>query len=405
MSQPEKIQPYDQASRQGESLLPPGSWLGLLGGGQLGRMFCMAAQSMGYKVCVLDPAQDGPSAAVADRHIQADFIDPVALQQLADLCTACTTEFENVPSQALDFLSKHCIVAPRANAVSIAQDRSAEKEFAVSCGLDCAPYCAIASVDDVDSLDTKLLPGILKVSRLGYDGKGQARVGSVQEVREAFERFDSVPCVLEKKLSLATELSVVVARGRDGEVVSYPVSENVHINGILATSTVPAQVNSALAQKATEATVKMAQALDYAGILCVEFFVLDDGRLIVNEMAPRPHNSGHYSIDACHTSQFEQQARVLAGWPLGSVEQLLPAVMLNLLGDCWFTGHSGNAVNQECAIEPPWLKVVSHPMAKLHLYGKRDPRPARKMGHVTVLADSTKQAHQVIRQIRLDLGI
>jgi 5-(carboxyamino)imidazole ribonucleotide synthase len=379
--------------------LAPGSWLGLLGGGQLGRMFCMAAQSIGFRVCVLDPAADGPAPSVADRHIQADYLDENSLKELGGLCAACTTEFENVPARALEFLSEYCIVAPGADAVSVAQDRNAEKQFASQCGLQCAPYAAISVESDLDGVSDELFPGILKVSRLGYDGKGQAHVDNREQAVSAFRTFGGVACVLEKKLPLKKEVSVVVARGFDGETIAYPVAENIHRNGILATSSVPARIDPALALKATESTIAMADALKYVGVLCVEYFVVGDDELIVNEMAPRPHNSGHYTIDACLTSQFEQQARVLAGWPLGGVQQHEPAVMVNLLGDAWFHGGSDQRA------EPDWTKVVRHSRAKLHLYGKHEARPGRKMGHVTVLGDSLEHASGIVDRIEQDLGI
>ncbi len=360
------------------SPLIPGDWLGLLGGGQLGRMFCMAAQSMGLKVCVLDPAADGPSADIADRHIQAAFDDANALNQLADLCAACTTEFENVPASSLELLSKRIPVAPGASAVSIAQDRKLEKEFVQRCGLQCAPFASIQCTADCQTADDDLFPAILKVARLGYDGKGQAVVNDKTQAASAFEEFGAVPCVLEKKLDLASEVSVIVARGYDGETVTFPVAQNIHRNGILAVSTVPAQVDDSIAEQARTATVRLADEMQYVGVLCVEFFVLTSGELVVNEMAPRPHNSGHYSIDACVSSQFEQQARVLAGWPLGGTAQLTPSVMINLLGDLWFT-------RSETALEPDWKQVLGNSQAKLHLYGKRVARAGRKMGHVTVL--------------------
>jgi len=352
--------------------LKPGDWLGLLGGGQLGRMFCMAAQSMGLKVCVLDPAADGPSADIADKHIQAAFDDANALKQLADLCAAC--------------------VAPGAHAVSIAQDRKVEKEFIQSCNLQCAPFASVLTVNDCGSLSDDLFPGILKVARLGYDGKGQAVVSNKEQAASAFEQFGSVACVLEKKLDLAREVSVIVARGFAGDTVAFPVAENIHRDGILAVSTVPAQVADKVAEQARQATIRLADQMQYVGVLCVEFFVLTNGELVVNEMAPRPHNSGHYSIDACDSSQFEQQARVLAGWPLGSVEQNTPSVMINLLGDLWFTGSPSS-------VEPNWDKVLMHPRAKLHLYGKREARVGRKMGHVTVLASDITAARTLADSI------
>ncbi len=381
--------------------LAPGTWLGLLGGGQLGRMFCMAAQSIGFRVCVLDPAADGPAASVADRHIQADYLDEPALAELAQLCAACTTEFENVPAAALEFLASRCIVSPAAATVAVAQDRIAEKTFIESCGLECAPWAAIRSAADLESPDPALLPGILKVARLGYDGKGQARVDSALAAREAFDRLGKLPCVLESRLNLRTELSVVVARSFTGETAVYPVAQNTHRDGILAISSVPARIDPGLALRATSASVRIAHSLEYVGVLCVEFFVIDDDQLLVNELAPRPHNSGHYSIDACITSQFEQQARVLAGWPLGGVLQHEPAIMLNILGDSWFAGQYGKS---DEAREPDWSRIVQHPRAKLHLYGKREPRLGRKMGHVTILDDSLERAQSVLERIERDLA-
>ena len=314
------------------------------------------------------------------------------MTQLADLCAACTTEFENVPARSLQLLSEKIAVAPGAHAVSIAQDRKVEKEFVLSCDLQCAPFASVLGVSDCQTLAPDLFPGILKVARLGYDGKGQAVVSNKQEAAVAFEKFGSVACVLEKKLDLAAEVSVIVARGFNGDTVAFPVTENIHRNGILAVSTVPAQVDANVAEQARKATIRLADKMQYVGVLCVEFFILTDGRLVVNEMAPRPHNSGHYSIDACDSSQFEQQARVLAGWPLGSVMQNAPSVMINLLGDLWFTGS-------ESAVEPDWNNVLNHPRAKLHLYGKREARAGRKMGHVTVLSDTVQEARTLADSI------
>jgi 5-(carboxyamino)imidazole ribonucleotide synthase len=362
-------------------------------------MFCMAAQSLGYRVCVLDPGADSPAGSVADRHLRADYLDEAALDELAARCRAATTEFENVPARALERLARDVVVAPRAAAVAIAQDRIDEKEFVRRAGIDVAPYVPVRAESDLSGADPSLFPGILKAARLGYDGKGQARVADAAQALDAFRAFGGVPCVLEKRLALALEVSCVVARGFDGRAVAWPVAENEHRGGILAVSTVPARVDAALAARATDATLAIAAALDYVGVLCVEFFVLEDGRLVVNEMAPRPHNSGHYTIDACVTSQFEQQARVLAGLPLGSARQHSPAVMLNLLGDAWFRDGRG-------PIEPDWsAHVLRHPQAKLHLYGKSDARPGRKMGHVTVLGDTPRACLDVAAEIERDLGI
>ena len=361
-------------------MIPPGAWLGLLGGGQLGRMFTMAAQSMGYRVVVLDPGSQSPAGSVADDHIAADYLDPGALQELASRCAAATTEFENVPAAALRFLARHCIVSPSADSVAVAQDRIAEKEFLAAAGIEVAPYCALQREQDVDENLIPLLPGILKRSRLGYDGKGQAPVTSLDEVRTAFVKLGAQPCVLEHLVPLELELSVVVARGFDGSVVTWPVAENQHAHGILDITVVPARISKALAERARAVAMTVAASLNYNGVLCVEFFVLRDGRMLVNEIAPRPHNSGHYTIDACITSQFEQQARVLCGVPLGATDLHCPAAMVNLLGELWAGG------------EPRWEHVLRHASAKLHLYGKAEARPGRKMGHFTVLASSGEAA-------------
>ncbi len=369
-------------------MIAPGAWLGLLGGGQLGRMFTMAAQSMGYKVVVLDPGSHSPAGSVADDHIAADYLDPGALQELASRCAAATTEFENVPAAALRFLARHCVVSPSADSVAVAQDRIAEKEFLAAAGIEVAPHRAVHREQDLDESLAQLLPGILKRSRLGYDGKGQARVTTLEEARAAFVKLGAQPCVLERLLPLELELSVIVARGFDGSVVSWAVAENQHAHGILDVSLVPARISKALAEQARDAAVTIASHLRYNGVLCVEFFVLRDGRMLANEIAPRPHNSGHYTIDACVTSQFEQQARVLCGVPLGATDLHCPAAMVNLLGELWAGG------------EPRWEHVLRHPGAKLHLYGKAEARPGRKMGHFTVLAETAETALAVALQAK-----
>ena len=387
-----------------QPIIQPGGWLGLLGGGQLGRMFTMAAQSMGYRVAVLDPGEHSPAGSVADCHIRADYLDVEGLRRLAELCHGVTTEFENVPAKALEYLAAHCRVSPGADAVAIAQDRIREKQFVRSCGVDTAPFVPVLAAADVDAAPADLFPGILKVARLGYDGKGQMRVATREEARDAFGRLGSVPCVLEKMLPLEREISVVVARRETGDTAVFPVAENEHAHGILDTSMVPARVSPALAKRATDAAHAIASGLHYVGVLCAEFFVLAGDDLRVNEIAPRPHNSGHYTIDACVTSQFEQQARVLAGLPLGSTAQHCPAVMVNLLGDLWFRRVAAPSLGGE-PVEPEWAKVLAHPAAKLHLYGKRDARPGRKMGHVTCLGASIDEALATARTIREELGI
>ena len=302
--------------------IAPGGWLGLLGGGQLGRMFCMAAQSLGYKVVVLDPGMDGPAASVADRHIAADYLDARGLTDLAALALAATTEFENVPAAALDFLAMTARVTPcrgeRGHRAGPHQrkDLPARSRVRGGAGSRCC-----AGEADVDALDTSLLPGIVKSARFGYDGKGQVHVAHQDEAREAWRTMQGHPCVLEKRITLACEISVIVARNEHGDVTSWPAAENRHREGILDISIVPARVDASIVAAAGDIATRVAAALDYRGILCVEMFVTGDGHLLVNEIAPRPHNSGHYTIDACVTSQFEQQARVLAGLPFGDTRQ------------------------------------------------------------------------------------
>lgn len=385
-------------------MIAPGGWLGLLGGGQLGRMFCHAAQSLGYKVAVLDPADECPAGMVADLHIQAAYDDEAGLARLAQTCQAVTTEFENVPADSLRALATRCRVSPAADAVAIVQDRIAEKTFIASQGIPVAPHAAIRNEADLRAAPDALFPGILKVARLGYDGKGQARINTRDEALAAFAEFGGVACVLEALMPLDYEISVVIARGFDGASVVFPVARNVHRDGILAVSTAaPVQLDAAHAGRqaqATEAAQSIAQGLGYHGVLCVEFFVLKDGSLIVNEIAPRPHNSGHYTMDACVTSQFEQQARAMAGLPLGSADLLAPAVMLNILGDIWHA--SATAATQR---EPDWAAALSVPTAKLHLYGKHEARRGRKMGHITIVAPTVDQARADAARVAVALGM
>jgi 5-(carboxyamino)imidazole ribonucleotide synthase len=380
--------------------LPPRSWLGILGGGQLGRMFTQAAQALGYRVCVLDPDETSPAGAVAERHLRAGYQDEAALDELARLCPAVSTEFENVPAASLERLAALGVVSPSAAAVAVAQDRIDEKAFIRQCGIATAPYAVVRAAADLQQLPDDLFPGILKAARLGYDGKGQARVASRQEALQAFEGFGGVACVLERQLPLSAELSVLLARGFDGAIRIWPIAQNVHRAGILHTSQVPAVLPAAACARAQEAAGVLAERLDYVGVLCVEFFLLDDGQVLVNEMAPRPHNSGHWTLDASVTSQFEQQARVLAGLPLGDTYQLAPALMLNLLGDVWFDSASSNQPR-----EPDWGALLADPRAKLHLYGKAQPRRARKMGHVTFVADTVAEAQAACGRAATLLGI
>ena len=360
--------------------------LGVLGGGQLGRMFVHAAQALGYDTVVLDPDPASPAGLVSHHLIQADYRDPDALRELAARALAITTEFENVPADALAELARLRPVSPAAEAVAIAQDRIREKAHFARCaarsGVAPAPYAAIETEADLAAVPDALLPGILKTARLGYDGKGQARVASREELAAAWRRMGGVACVLEQLLPLALECSVIVARGHNGQVVSLPVQRNLHRGGILAVTEVHEQnLPPALVQRAQAATVDIANELRYVGVLCVEYFVLEDGTLVVNEMAPRPHNSGHYTVDACDLSQFDLQVRTLAGLPLVQPRQHSAAVMLNLLGDLWF-----DAAGQPRSL--PWTEVLALPGAHLHLYGKTEARHGRKMGHLTFTAAS-----------------
>ena len=406
--------------------------LGVLGGGQLGRMWAHAAQTLGYQTAVLDPDPHSPAGLMSHLHLCADYLDPQALAQMAQQCAAITTEFENVPAQALAQLAQTRFVSPAAAAVAVAQDRAQEKAHFTRCGVPVAPHAVLASAADVVAVSDALLPGILKTARLGYDGKGQARVANRAELLAAWRAMQSgdpghatssaTVCVLEKMLPLAAECSVVLARGNDGQMVHLPVQANLHRDGILAVTEVgDGALDTALAEQALAAARDVAQGLDYVGVLCVEFFVLrpdaPGGKpsLVVNEIAPRPHNSGHHSIDSCDVSQFDLQVRCMAGLPLVPPRAHSAAVMLNLLGDLWWPGAvpAGATEQQdkkahpttESAREPNWAAVLALPGVHLHLYGKTQPRRGRKMGHLTCSAATLGQARDVARQAAQCLGL
>lgn len=360
--------------------------LGVMGGGQLGRMFVQAAQRLGYFTAVLDPDVASPAGLVSHVHVQTDYLDEQGLAQMLQRCAAVTIEFENVPAGALHTLGAHLPAAPGADSVAICQNRAAEKLHFRRCGVACAPYAVIETAEQLEAVDGALLPGILKTARMGYDGKGQMRVGTRGELAAAWQELGSVPCVLEKRLPLAFEVSVILARGANEDVVLLPVQRNLHRDGVLAVTEVPAPgVSAALAAQAGEAATRIAAGLGYFGVLCVEFFVLEDGTLVANEMAPRPHNSGHYSMDACDVSQFELQVRCMTGLPLTAPRLHSAAVMLNLLGDLWFDAQGRERT-------PPWAAVLALPGAHLHLYGKSGARPGRKMGHLTLTAQTPEAA-------------
>ena len=373
--------------------------LGVMGGGQLGRMFVQAAQSMGYFTAVLDPDPTSPAGLVAHYHIEADYLGEPGLAQLMQRSSAITTEFENVPATALYTLGAHRPVAPSAESVALCQDRGVEKKHFIDSGVPCAPFALVESAEQLAAVPAALLPGILKTARLGYDGKGQVRVADRAALALAWDDLKRVPCVLEKRLPLAHEISVIVARGAGGECVHLPPQQNLHRDGILAVTQVPAPDASAAVQRqAIAAASALAGAMHYVGVLCVEFFILDDGALVANEMAPRPHNSGHYSLDACDVSQFELQVRCLAGLPLTVPRLHSPAVMLNLLGDLWF-----NQAGRESS--PRWADVLALPGTHLHLYGKASARRGRKMGHLTITAADPARARAVALQAAALLGI
>lgn len=373
--------------------------LGVMGGGQLGRMFVQAAQAMGFSTAVLDPDADSPAGVIAHHHVHADYSDPAGLIRLTGLAHAITTEFENVPAAALKELAESAPVAPGAAAVSICQDRAAEKAHFTACGVPCAPYAVISSHADLDQVSASLLPGILKTARFGYDGKGQQRVKTREELLAAFNLLGGVPCVLEQMLPLQYEVSVIVARNAAGDLVHFPLQQNLHRDGILAITQVPApDLTPEVQQQAIAYAETVAASMQYRGVLCVEFFILQDGRVLANEMAPRPHNSGHYTLDATDVSQFELQVRAMTGLPLVSPRLHSPVVMINLLGDLWFR-HGDEQVS------PPWDRVLSLPGAHLHLYGKQEARKGRKMGHLNITGATPDEARRSALQACEWLGL
>ena len=377
------------------SVIQPSAMLGMLGGGQLGRFFVIAAHEMGYKVTVLDPDKNSPAGMIADVHLCAAYDDAEALKTMAASCQAISTEFENVPAETLATLAQSTIVHPSADAVAIAQHRVKEKTFFKEAGLPVGPFVAVSSEADLPA-DGEMYPAVLKVARFGYDGKGQARVANQAEAKVAFQNFRQEVCVLEKMLPLDLEVSVVLARDVHGNIAAFPTAENSHLNGILDISIAPARCTEVVKANAQELAKKLATKLNYVGVLGVEFFVVGN-QLLINEIAPRPHNSGHYTIDACVTDQFEQQVRVITGQALGSPRQHSKAVMVNILGDSWL--YSGK---QE---EPAWDKAYAHGHLKMHLYGKQEPRKGRKMGHFTVIGEDVQAVLNAAKVARSELHI
>ena len=362
-------------------MILPGATLGVLGGGQLGRMFVVAARTMGYRTVVLDPDKNSPAGLIADQHICCGYQDDDGLLQLAALCDAVTIEFENIPAESLKLLEQKIFVAPSSAAIELAQNRGREKQYANEAGLTTAAFATICSTEDIASAAAVTgFPAILKLSSLGYDGKGQAIVHTTEEIKQSFESFGRVECILEQKLNLKQEVSVILGRNTEGDVSVFPVAENVHVNSVLHTTTVPASIEDSKVQLAQQQATALAHAMDYVGLLTVEFFITEDNQLIFNEMAPRPHNSGHYTLDATVTSQFEQQVRTLCGLPAGDTRLMSPVVMVNMLGDLW---------------PVQWENILNQSNIKLHLYGKEEARPGRKMGHYNVLAETTEKAFEI----------
>ena len=365
--------------------LLPGATLGMIGGGQLGRYFVIAARKLGYEVAVLDPAAEAPAMQLATHPIVGGYDDEHALAQLVSLSDAITIEFENVPYESLAWLSNKVRVAPSASCARIAQDRRIEKRIALDYGLTpCANATIESSADVAPAVKVTGLPAIVKTATQGYDGKGQVVCNTETDVLQAFESLKHVPCVLEQRIDLAMEVSVVLCRSDSGDCRCFPIAQNVHVNGILHTSTAPANIDKALEKVILNQAIQLANGIEYVGVLGVEFFIDKAGAVYFNEMAPRPHNSGHYTLDATATCQFEQQVSMLCGLPAGSAALLSPVTMLNILGDSWS--------DSAASVVPDWQTVLSNDSAKLHLYGKAAARPGRKMGHVNCLSTSAQSS-------------
>lgn len=367
----------------------PGCAVGVLGSGQLGRMFTIAARRMGYRVHTFSPDADTPTGQVADVEVRANYDDLDEVREFASRVKVVTFEFENVPAATAAAAAEMALVRPRGEVLHVTQNRLREKTFLAQNGIPCAPF---RSVDSAAALDAAVAaigaPSVLKTAGFGYDGKGQRILRSPDDAAEAWQSLGAQPCILEGFVEFEREVSVVAARGADGRYADYGVVGNEHRNHILDVTTAPAGVPEKTRRDAREISRQILEALDVVGVLCVEFFVDKRGGLLVNELAPRPHNSGHFSFDACVTSQFEQQLRAVCGLPLGATELLRPAAMANLLGDLW-NDH-----------EPNWAAALKFPNVKLHLYGKLEARPGRKMGHLTALADTPEDAARVVRAAR-----
>lgn len=370
-------------------VIVPGAALGVLGSGQLGRMFAIAARRMGYRVHTFSPEEDSPTGQVADLEVTAPYEDLDALRTFAGGVEVVTFEFENVPIEAVDAIEALAPVRPSGVALHTAQERAREKTFLADRGIPTAPFARAATLDELWEAVARVgTPAVIKTAAFGYDGKGQHKVTTPADIEHIWTAIGHQEAVVEKFISLQAEISVVAARGVTGEVVEYQPFENRHRNHILDVTTVPAKIPPAIAAQAAEIVRDILHELQYVGVLCVEFFVSTDGELLVNELAPRPHNSGHLTFDAAMTSQFEQQVRAICGLPLGSPEIPRPAAMANLLGELWVDG------------EPNWAAACRFTDVKLHLYGKTDPRPGRKMGHLTAIGRTVEEAQDRVLAAR-----
>jgi 5-(carboxyamino)imidazole ribonucleotide synthase len=372
----------------------PGKTLGILGSGQLGRMFALEARRMGYRVHTFSPEKDSPTGQVADLEFIGNYEDVDRAREFAKGVDVVTFEFENISSEVVKALEAIVPTRPNARSLHIAQNRLREKTFLHYHKFPVTPFAKVDSEKSVLQAVSDLgLPLVLKTSGFGYDGKGQTIVYTSEEATSAFAKMDVEEAIVEKFIEFDVEISVVAARGIDGEFAAYPPVQNIHLHHILDVTIAPADISDILVQTAKETTRAVMEELDYVGTLCIEFFVTKDSKLLINEIAPRPHNSGHWTIDGCVTNQFEQQVRAICGFPLGSTDQLKPAAMVNLLGDIWADG------------EPNWNNVLKDPDAKIHLYGKKDARPGRKMGHITVTATTSEEVQQKVLRLKQILGI
>ncbi len=378
----------------------PGATVGVLGSGQLGRMFAIAARRLGYRVHVLSPDDDTPTGQVADLEVKADYLDLDRVADFARSVAVVTFEFENVPAETTSICERFAPVRPAGSVLFTSQNRRREKTYLREAGLPVTPFAAVESVEQLTAALRELgTPAVLKTADWGYDGKGQAVIRSGEEAPAAWQKLGVPHAILEAFIDFESELSVVAARGMNGDFVSYGPIGNTHSNHILDVSVCPARVSASVAREAVEIARAVLERLDVIGVLCVEFFLTKDGRLLINETAPRPHNSGHLTIDAHTSCQFEQQVRAICGLPLGSSEMRSPSAMSNLLGDLWELPRTRDAAHDQTH-EPNWPAVLAHPNVKLHLYGKREARVGRKMGHLTALANSVDEAERIARAAR-----